>query len=424
MIHGNHDQVQVSPVPTPEPIITTTAVKELVTTATTSTTASPISITATPPFVLPQLQSQSQSQPTPTPPTIHHQHQKEEEIKLEQIGVDDFIKYDPKIDIKAKHMRAKSMDETSLMTYRHIGESSFYNNNNRSRPNSSLAWKNETSSIDGVKSWYEVDGDEFDEHNNSDYFDDDINDDYHDEDLDGDDNNKEIEDNNKSNNNNDDDDEHSVFSDHNGNMELIYNRPRSVAGITSSYQQSKSPMMIHVPFEKKQKMKMMIGTTERGLLLENGNIQLASHMDTETYLLYEELRKQHSALENKYKKLKSLAKEYEEMAKQLRNTYARRSAEFGQIERQFKLIVDDQMEMEKQLKRVEDDSAKLHYELNVLNENLVEREENVAGFYNKLEILERKMKDDQQSLTTMFIMGNFFKYYWQKITDFLSRSKS
>jgi septal ring factor EnvC (AmiA/AmiB activator) len=107
------------------------------------------------------------------------------------------------------------------------------------------------------------------------------------------------------------------------------------------------------------------------------------------------------------------------MAKQLRTTYTRRLAEFEQIERHFKLIVDDQVDMEKQLKRVEDDSAKLHYELNVLNDNLIEREENVAGFYNKLEMLEKRMRDDQQSLTTFFIMGNFFKYYWQKMTGFI-----
>ncbi|KAI8332401.1 hypothetical protein BC941DRAFT_436569 [Chlamydoabsidia padenii] len=152
---------------------------------------------------------------------------------------------------------------------------------------------------------------------------------------------------------------------------------------------------------------------------QDDDIPLTSHMDIQTYLLYERLLQQHSELECKYQQLQSLSKGYEDMAKQLRTTYTRRLTEFEQIERHFKLIVDDQVDMEKQLKRVEDDSAKLHYELNVLNDNLMEREENVAGFYSKLEILEKRMRDDQQSLTTFFIMGNFFKYYWQKMKGFI-----
>ncbi|CAO3618275.1 unnamed protein product [Cunninghamella echinulata] len=387
LIINGHDHVQVSPMSTPEPVKDKIASASPITTPTTS---------------LPQPSQTSQ----PLPPIIQQPQQKEEDMKIESLGLSDFVKYNPKVEIKPKHIRAISMDETSLMTYRHLGEIP-----NRSRPNSFMTWKNDASSIAGVKSWYEVDYDgedfEFDESHGKIF-----NDNNNDND-DDDDDEEEEEEENEGNKGMDiqNVDQQSPFSESNRNMELIYNRPRSIAGI-STYQQAKPP--IHLSLEKQK-----IGTEKR---LED--ILLTSHVDTETYLLYEQLRKQHSTLENKYKQLQSLAKQYEDMAKQLRNTYARRSAEFGQIERQFKLIVDEQMEMEKQLKHVEDDSAKLHYELNVLNENLVEREENVAGFYSKLEILERKMKDDQQSLTTMFIMGNFFKYYWQKITDFLGRPRS
>ncbi|KAI8073325.1 hypothetical protein BC940DRAFT_291078 [Gongronella butleri] len=143
-----------------------------------------------------------------------------------------------------------------------------------------------------------------------------------------------------------------------------------------------------------------------------------SWMDPATYLVYERLRAQHAQLQQKYTQLHRLAADYEAIAKRLRNTYNRRHTEFEAIERQFKVVADDQHEFEKNLKHVENESAKLHYELNVLNDSLQEREENVRGFYSKLEVLERKMKDDQSSLTTMFIIANYFRYYWHKIARF------
>jgi predicted nucleic acid-binding Zn-ribbon protein len=208
----------------------------------------------------------------------------------------------------------------------------------------------------------------------------------------------------------DDDDNLSLFSAPDYNK-TVFRRPKSISAIPDIQQPRSS-------YQHRKQTRRRIGLEER-----LDDVLLTSHMDIETYLLYERLRQQHLELEGKYKQLQALSKGYEDMAKQLRATYTRRLAEFEQIERHFKLIVDDQVDMEKQLKHVEDDSAKLHYELNVLNDNLMEREENVAGFYSKLEMLEKRMRDDQQSLTTIFIMGNFFKHYWQKMTDFIGWSK-
>ncbi|KAG0181832.1 hypothetical protein DFQ29_006943 [Apophysomyces sp. BC1021] len=137
-------------------------------------------------------------------------------------------------------------------------------------------------------------------------------------------------------------------------------------------------------------------------------------MDTQTYILYEKLRRQQLTLHETYVNMQKMAQIYEDTANQLRTTYLRRSKEFDQIQRSARQVMDEQHDTERQLKDVEDDSAKLHYELNVLNEYLKDIEDNVCAFYSKVGLLERKMDDSQQSITTMLIIGNYFNHYWQK----------
>ncbi|ORY95369.1 hypothetical protein BCR43DRAFT_564277 [Syncephalastrum racemosum] len=142
-------------------------------------------------------------------------------------------------------------------------------------------------------------------------------------------------------------------------------------------------------------------------------------MDIRTYLIYEKMQRQHTALRAAYKDLRKTAHMYEERAERLRTTYLRRSAEFAQIERAAYHAMDEQAETERRLKEAEDGSAKLHYELNVLNENLKDVEDNVAAFYGKVGMLERRMNDSQQSITTILIIGNYFYYYWRKIKGWI-----
>lgn len=138
-------------------------------------------------------------------------------------------------------------------------------------------------------------------------------------------------------------------------------------------------------------------------------------MDVQTYLVYERLQRQHTALRKLYSELQKMASLYEHRAAQLRATYIRRAAEFEQIERAARHAIEEQEDTERRLKEVEDGSAKLHYELNVLNDHLKDVEDNVSTFYGKVGLLEQKMQDSQQSITTMLIIGNYFNYYWQKM---------
>ncbi|KAG2224801.1 hypothetical protein INT45_005325 [Circinella minor] len=146
-------------------------------------------------------------------------------------------------------------------------------------------------------------------------------------------------------------------------------------------------------------------------------------MDIQTYLLFEKLQRQHTLLSHAYKDLRQVAHGYEERANNLRTTYLRRSAEFEQMERAAKQAMEEQHETELRLKDAEDGSAKLHYELNVLNENLKDVEDNVSTFYDKVSLLEHKMHDSQQSITTMLIIGNYFDYYWRKVKGWLMGSE-
>jgi hypothetical protein len=73
--------------------------------------------------------------------------------------------------------------------------------------------------------------------------------------------------------------------------------------------------------------------------------------------------------------------------------------------------------MDNGVKGLEDNSAKLHYELNVINDKLKDVEENVTNFYSKVESLEKKMHESQRSVTTMLIVGNYFNHYFEKIKN-------
>ncbi|KAI9315188.1 hypothetical protein BX666DRAFT_2028767 [Dichotomocladium elegans] len=159
---------------------------------------------------------------------------------------------------------------------------------------------------------------------------------------------------------------------------------------------------------------------------EDGSVQLRPSvtMDIETYLVFEKLQRQHAALREAYGQLQKVAKVYERCADQLRTTYLRRSTEYEKVERTARMVMDQQVETENHLKDVEDASAKLHYELNVLNENLKDVEENVSTFYGKVSLLERKMHESQQSITTMLIIGNYFDYYWQKVKSWIGWTNS
>lgn len=142
-------------------------------------------------------------------------------------------------------------------------------------------------------------------------------------------------------------------------------------------------------------------------------------MDIETYLVYEKLQRQQLALRQAYSQLKRLSSAYEQRANQLRMTYLRRFSEFEQVERAARQAIDEQRQTDRRLREAEDDNAKLHYELNVLNEHLRDVEDNISIFYGKLTQLEHKMHDSEQSVTTLLIIGNYFTYYWKKLKCFL-----
>ncbi|KAI7869379.1 hypothetical protein BDF14DRAFT_1880247 [Spinellus fusiger] len=136
-------------------------------------------------------------------------------------------------------------------------------------------------------------------------------------------------------------------------------------------------------------------------------------MDIRTYMSYERLSQQHAALQQVYRRLQTMASDYERTAGQLRSTYQRRMMVFDHAQRAVQSAIDDQQATEWRVKAMEEDSAKLYYELNVVNDYLKDMQENVSTFYGKIGLLERKM-EDSQSINTLFIIGNYFRHYWEK----------
>jgi hypothetical protein len=79
--------------------------------------------------------------------------------------------------------------------------------------------------------------------------------------------------------------------------------------------------------------------------------------------------------------------------------------------------LDEQSHLESSVKGLEDGSAKLLYEMNVINDKLKDVEENVTNFYSKVELLETKMLKSQRSATTMLIVSNYFNHYINKFKN-------
>jgi predicted nuclease with TOPRIM domain len=117
--------------------------------------------------------------------------------------------------------------------------------------------------------------------------------------------------------------------------------------------------------------------------------------------------------------MKKMADMYEKTSLTLKETFDKRSQEFDNIQKESRLVLDEQNVTERRIKDVEDNSAKLHYELKVLNDKLKDIEDNVGTFYGKVGLLERRMDDSQQSITTMLIIGNYFNHYWLKVTEWI-----
>jgi chromosome segregation ATPase len=149
-------------------------------------------------------------------------------------------------------------------------------------------------------------------------------------------------------------------------------------------------------------------------------VRPVSVMNVKTYLTYERLCQQKRALQHTLDEIKALANVYDTTATKLRQTYEKRAISFEAIQSDARQVMDEQHDTERRLKDVEDDSAKLHYELKVLNDKLKDIEDNVGTFYGKVGVLERKMDDSQQSITTMLIIGNYLNHYWIKVREWIN----
>jgi chromosome segregation ATPase len=139
-------------------------------------------------------------------------------------------------------------------------------------------------------------------------------------------------------------------------------------------------------------------------------------MTVDSYLVYEKLIHQQRSIQRTYDDIDKLTRTYANTAQQLKKTYEDRVHAFDEIQKASRQVTDEQVNTERRLKHVEDHSAKLQYELKVLNDNLKDIEDNVGTFFGKVGILDRKMEDEQQSMT-------WFRYYYVKIREWWFKSK-
>ncbi|KAI9288151.1 hypothetical protein BC943DRAFT_357861 [Umbelopsis sp. AD052] len=140
-------------------------------------------------------------------------------------------------------------------------------------------------------------------------------------------------------------------------------------------------------------------------------------MDVKTYILYDKLLDQQAELTAAVTELEHTSEIYQEQARRLKATWLHRKQMYEETEAAANEILEEQAQMESTVKGLEDGSAKLLYEMNVINDKLRDVEENVTNFYSKVELLETKMHKSQRSATTMLIVSNYFNHYIDKFKN-------
>ncbi|RHZ45191.1 hypothetical protein Glove_688g12 [Diversispora epigaea] len=137
-------------------------------------------------------------------------------------------------------------------------------------------------------------------------------------------------------------------------------------------------------------------------------------MDIQTYTVYENLRQREKSLKDFVERLEKKSEEYTEQIKILNNTYNARYEKFKSTEINSREALSIQKKVSVSIGKIDMHSAKLNYEVEVLEDKLREIEEFVDTFCLKVQILESKMPQSAKSVQAFYNIWNFIYDQWRR----------
>ncbi|CAJ0753627.1 17617_t:CDS:2, partial [Entrophospora sp. SA101] len=114
-------------------------------------------------------------------------------------------------------------------------------------------------------------------------------------------------------------------------------------------------------------------------------------MDIQTYTIYVDLKQKEASLKNLIEQLMMISEEYSEHIEKLSNSYEEKFNNYKDTGKKGLEVLSKQKLIADRVNQIDTNSAKLNYELGVLEDKLKEMEEFIDNFCLKVKILESKM---------------------------------
>ncbi|CAB4377574.1 hypothetical protein RhiirA5_352615 [Rhizophagus irregularis] len=147
------------------------------------------------------------------------------------------------------------------------------------------------------------------------------------------------------------------------------------------------------------------------LILPRRNLDV----DIQTYMIYDNLKQSESSLKSLAERLESTVEEYNKQIEELTKSYEERIQNFKSTETEGGEVLDKQRKLSKIVSQIGTNSAKLNYELGVLEEKLREVEEFADTFCLKVQMLQMKVPQSRRSVSILYNFLNYFQDQWKRI---------
>ncbi|CAG8461016.1 2771_t:CDS:10 [Ambispora gerdemannii] len=138
-------------------------------------------------------------------------------------------------------------------------------------------------------------------------------------------------------------------------------------------------------------------------------------IDMQTNLLYDTLKQRKASLSELTQKLEDTSNKYAEQIEQFSQAYQKRDSEYKTAQNNALEVFSKQQSVGKMIKQIENNSAKLNYELAVLEDKLQEIEEFVDTFCLKVQFLELQMPQPSRFVQIVSQFCDYFQTRWNNI---------
>ncbi|GBB87340.1 hypothetical protein RclHR1_01380002 [Rhizophagus clarus] len=147
-------------------------------------------------------------------------------------------------------------------------------------------------------------------------------------------------------------------------------------------------------------------------------------IDIQTYMVYDNLKQRELSLKSVVERLEFTVEEYNKQIEELTESYEERIQNFKSTEAEGREVLDKQRNLSQRVSQIGTNSAKLNYELGVLEDKLKEIEEFADTFCLKVQMLQMKVPQSRRSVSILYNFWNYFQDQWKRIiTRFYKKPK-